>query len=682
MRFTRGKKIMLAGIITGALLAGLCGNAAYDIAAVNAGEQAPPLPSEETAAPLPTPAGYQDVAGIPVTPGAISVNDSLAIDEMAFVENTATSVTLSWVCGALQDGIYYIYRYNEDSMEYEYVGSSRETSYVCSGLKPAKKYYFTVCAFDEVNKLQGRYAYPVGAYTRPKKVQNLSFIDNKQNTIELEWDAVPGADGYIIYHAEGSGNFEEAGKTTETTFLDEGLLSGKNYRYKVRAYVFYKDNRSAASEIAKMTTLPAKPAVMVKGGDKKARISWNAVTGAAGYYLYWYNGTEYQYLEKLKGKNNTEYLHKGLENGVYSQYKVEAYRVFKETEYKSGASDMRKDVLSKQDTVTAPKLFKNKKIFKKSSAYLLCKEFKKTVNYEKSFVIPGVSGTDVDGFYSKNMCPQGITFAKSYLLLSSYDRKKEENSVVYVMDKQSRKLVMTIVLPNKTHAGGLAYDGENLWVTQTDTVRSIPFDGIEDALAEGKKEYLASYNTICKLTHTAGSLTYYKKKLWVASYDELASGYLGVYSINQKSSSPELEEIAVTRVPSRVQGLTFADGGKLVLSRSCQTNAAQRSFLHVLDIYKPNLKKLSDGIITLGKVKKTVDMPSMNEEIAVSGKYLYVNFESAAFSTAVKRMDRVCALKVSSIVSWEKDKKLKTSSLKKLENPGLFNGLWKIPGQE
>ena len=42
-------------------------------------------------------------------------------------------------------------------------------------------------------------------------------------------------------------------------------------------------------------------------------------------------------------------------------------------------------------------------------------------------------------------------------------------------------------------------------------------------------------------------------------------------------------------------------------------------------------------------------MPTMNEEIAISGNYLYVSFESAAFSTAVKRMDRVCAFKTKSI---------------------------------
>lgn len=685
MHFTKGKKILFAGITLGALFAGVWSSVTGDITAVNAGEQVTPIVQETaTEAPLPTVAGYQNVAGIPVTAGAISVNDTLNINEMAFVKNTATSVTLSWVCDSVADMTYFIYRYNEETMGYDYIADSKETTYVCKGLEPAKKYYFTVCAFDSANMLQGECAYPVEAFTRPGKVKNFAFANNKKDKIKIAWDAVPNADGYIIYHAKGSDAFEETGKTTETTFLDEGLFSGKNYRYKVRAYVFYEDNLGTASDTAKMTTLPATPTITVKGGDAKARISWNAVTGATGYHLYWHDGKKYQHLATLEGKNSTKYLHTGLENGVYSQYKVEAYRVLYETEYKSGTSDMKKAVVSKQATVTSPKLFKTKKSFLKSSAYLLCKEFKKTVDYSKSFVIPGVSGTDVDGFYSKDMCPQGITFAKSYLLLSSYDRKKEENSVIYMMDKSSRKLVMTIVLPNKTHAGGIAYDGENLWVTQTNTVRSISFAEIEAAVKAGQKEYLANYNTICELTHTAGSLTYYREKLWVASYDELLSGYLGAYSIRGKSSSPELEMVALTRIPSKVQGLTFTGSGTLILSRSCQTNALQRGFLHILDIYKPDLAKLSKGTIALGGLKKTVEMPTMNEEIAISGKYLYVNFESAAFSTAVKRMDRVCALKASSIVSLkkEKEKKLKKNNLKTLKKVESFNNLSNIPGQK
>ena len=675
MRFTKGKKTIFAGIIVTALLAGAWSNFG-EIGAVNAGEQIPVV--QETATPVPTPTavpGYQNVAGIPVTSGAISVNETLIIDEIDFTEHTTSSVTISWDCGSLTDGTYYIYRYNDETMEYDYIASTKEKTYVCKGLKTAKKYYFTVCAFDEANRLQGAFAAPLETYTKPKKVQNLTFVENKKDTIELKWDAASDADGYIVYHAEGSGGFTEAGRTTETNFLDEGLLSGKNYRYKVRSYIFHEDNISASSGIVKMTTLPAAPVITVKGGDKKTRIKWSAITGAAGYYLYWYDGKEYQLVATLEGKKSTEYIHTGLKNGASSQYKVEAYRILNETEYKSGASTMKKATTAKQSTVTSPTLFKTKQKLQKSTAYLLNKDFKSALKYSESYVIPGVSGTDIDGFYSKNMCPQGITFAGSYLLISAYDRKKEENSVIYVMNKSDRKLVLTVVLPNKTHAGGIAYDGNNIWVTQTNTVRSMPFSGIKSAISKGEKEYLASFNTVCTLTHTAGSLTYYKSKLWVASYDELSSGYLGAYSISKKSSSPELKLVALTRGPNRVQGLEFTGGGKLILSRSCQTNAAQRGFLHVLDIYQPDLAKLSKGTITLGAVKKTVDMPTMNEEIAICGSYLYVNFESAAFSTAVERMDRVCALKTSAITSLKKEKPLKKNSLKSLEKPETVGDL-------
>lgn len=667
MRFTKGKKTIFVGIIVTALIAGAWSNVGK-FGSVNAGEQVPAV--QESEAPVPTPTaipGYENVAGIPVTSGAISVNEALIIDEMDFTEHTTSSITISWDCGSLTDGTYYIYRYNDKTMEYDYIASTKEKTYVCKGLKAAKKYYFTVCAFDEVNRLQGAFATPLETYTKPKKVQNLTFIESKKDKIELKWDAASDADGYIIYHAKGSGKFVEAGRTTETTFLDEGLLSGKNYRYKVWSYIFNEDNISAASSVGKMTTLPATPVITVKGGNKKTRISWNAITGAAGYHLYWYDDKEYQLLATLEGKKSTEYIHTGLKNGANSRYKVAAYRLLNEVEYKSAASTMKKATTAKQSTVTSPTLFKTKQKLQKSSAYLLNKDFKSALNYSKSYVIPGVSGTDVDGFYSKNMCPQGITFAGSYLLISAYDKKKEENSVIYVMNESDRKLVMTVILPNKTHAGGIAYDGTNIWVTQTNTVRSISFSGIKSAISKGQKEYLASFNTVCTLTHKAGSLTYYKSKLWVASYDELKSGYLGAYSINKKSGSPELKLVTLTRIPTRVQGLEFTSGGKLILSRSCQTNATQRGFLHVLDIYQPDLAKLSSGTIKLGAVKKTVDMPTMNEEIAICGSYLYVNFESVAFSTAVERMDRVCALKTSTITSLKKETTLKKSSLKSLE---------------
>lgn len=595
--------------------------------------------------------GYPPVSEIPLLPGAAWAENTLWINEMDVTAHTTASVTLSWKCDMLTEGKYYVYCYNGETQKYEAVAETTENSYVCTGLNSAEKYYFTVCAYDEKSKLQGEFSDPMEVYTKPKKVYGFSFVKNTARSIAMQWDEVLRAEGYAIYRAESDGAYERIAETKETVYTDQGLTSGKTYKYKVCAYAYDADNCGKYSDAAKMTTLPAKPKLTVKGGNGKARITWSAVSGASGYYLYWYDGSKYQYLTVLEGKKNTEYLHEGLKNGEYMKYKVEAYRTFYETAYKGNASDAERVLVKKPGaTVTSPKLYKNKSLFKKSSAYKECKVFQKKVNYEKSYVIPGLAGTDVDGFYSKSMCPQGITFAEGYLLLSAYDRNQEENSVIYVMKKSNRKLLMTIVLPNKTHAGGIAYDGTNLWVTQTNTVRSIFFGDIHSAIKEGKKEYLAQYRTICTLSHAASALTLYKGRLWVASYDELKAGYLGAYVIKNKADEPTLEEYAMTRIPTRVQGLVFTDAGKLILSRSCQTNEGKRGFLHVLDVYRPKLSKLAEGTITLGTVKKTVEMPTMNEEVAIAGKYLYVNFESAAFSTAVKRMDRVCAFKVNSIV--------------------------------
>ena len=44
----------------------------------------------------------------------------------------------------------------------------------------------------------------------------------------------------------------------------------------------------------------------------------------------------------------------------------------------------------------------------------------------------------------------------------------------------------------------------------------------------------------------------------------------------------------------------------------------------------------------------------MNEEITISGKRIYIVFESVAFYTAEQRVDRVCALPVSYVTKLKK----------------------------
>lgn len=655
MYFIKGRRKHTAvGIIAAILIGGYMGTlpGVGTVKLAKAAEENPGV--EQSAGPIglageesldavsPEPSGEPEATEAP--------EDILQITELQMIDNTKDSITLSWL-GSMNAGLsYQIYRYQEETGQYDFIGDTRENYFVCSGLEPAKKYYYVVRVCNEETGMQGDFSERLETYTKPKKVSGLAVKKNKVGSISLSWKLLEGAAGYEIYRALPGEAFVLVGTSLENAFTDSGLDSGTTYRYKVHAYAYLQENTGAFSSVVRTTTLPSKPVVKVKGGENKARVTWNAVTGATGYYLYWHNGTEYQYIATLLGKSSTSYVHINLQNNEYSKYQVVAYRVLDGTEYKGSVSDAKKALVKKQKgTVTSARLFKTKAGFQKSDAYKDCIDFQKKVKYDKSYIIPGLAGTNTDGFYSSNMCPQGLAFAKSYMLISAYDRKSEENSVIYVLDKSKKKLLLTMVLPNKTHAGGITYDGYNIWVTQSKKVHAIPLAELEEAVAAKEKTVSIEYKVTCELTHAASALTYYKGLLWVASYDELSPGYLGAYNIVDKKEMPTLTKQALIRITTRVQGLAFSSDGKLILSRSCQTDAAKRGFIHVLDVYKPKLSGLSQGDISLGNLKKTVEMPSMNEEIAISGKYLYVNYESAAFSSAVKKMDRVCAFKTTAI---------------------------------
>lgn len=631
MKLRRRQKGLVAFLLTLALLVG-------ELACI------PAKVKEATAA------GYQDVTAIPATGPAIGRDATMEIKDFLVADKTATSVTLTWNYFLMDNAVFYIYKYDVPTQTYAYVAKTTEKKYVCDKLNATESSYYTVCAYNEKTKIQGYFAAPVMVYPLPAAVTNLKVDVNNTTSLQISWTPVEGATGYQIYRAGSSGNFSLVTTTTQSTYTDTNLKAATTYRYKVRAYSFENTNCGAYSAELRTTTTPKTPTLTVKGGDGRVRLTWKAISGASGYYIYCYNGSSYQLISRIKGKSKVKYIHTGLTNGTKYQYQIASFRIINSVDVAGTPSTAKSATTyrighSSKNAV----LYKNKTKFKKSAAYKNCKTLKKAVNYSKSFAMPGMASTNIAGFQSKKMCPQGLTFAKSYCLMTAYDLGFVENSVIYVMSKDGKKLLTTIALPNKTHAGGIAFDGTNVWVTQGYTVRSIPFSTIDKA-AKAKKEWaeVTSFQSIVTLTHQAATLTYYKNKLWVASYNELQNGYLGAYTITGKTSAnPGLSRTALTRVPTRVQGIVFTKSGKMILSRSCQTDPKQRGFLHVLSVYKP---KITSKSIKLGKCKKTVDMPSMNEEIAINGSYLYVGYESVALKKAVNRMDRVCAFKLSKLI--------------------------------
>ncbi|MDE6852527.1 MAG: fibronectin type III domain-containing protein [Lachnospiraceae bacterium] len=591
---------------------------------------------------------------IVATGGAVFVEDtSIKVSGLQATNRTTTSITLSWKKAPDMDITgYYLYQYDFELRDYVWVDTVEKTEYTIQDLKPGQEFYYTVSAFSEKDKLQSHFCAPLHTYTVPEKLETITMKTYAKTSITLSWKKVASATGYLIYRATETGGFTQVGTTTAVSYKDTGLTNGTTYRYMVRSYAYVADNAADYSSVLYMTTKTKAPTVKaIKGGDGRVRIKWSKLAKAEGYQIYRYDGKNYVSIANITANTTVKYINTGLTNGKTYSYKVCGYRKIGNTTYIGDlTSAYSAKTVKVAKTSTSAFLFKSKKAFKKSSAYKTCKFLKKKVKYAKSIIIPGLKNTNLNGFGCTTMIPQGMTFAKSYMLISAYDSKGVENSVLYVIKKSTKKLVTTVELPSTTHAGGLAYDGRNLWIASSTNLLSIPFSKISSAASKGLSYLeIPEYAAKVAVGQQAATITYYKSKLWVASYNELSAGYLGSYTIVNKNATPSLTLCSRIKVANRIQGMAFTSKGYLILSRSCQTNSKQRGFLHQLDVYKPNIKKASKGIIKLGRVRKHIDMPTMNEEIAISGSYLYVNYESGAFPTAVNRMDRICAFKVSAV---------------------------------
>lgn len=121
----------------------------------------------------------------------------------------------------------------------------------------------------------------------------------------------------------------------------------------------------------------------------------------------------------------------------------------------------------------------------------------------------------VGGEVCDTMVPQGLAFKddmifvtaydgidgyKGDLLLHSYRKANREklaeekdhiphNSVLIVMNRNTREILTTIELPDKNHVGGIAIDDENLYIAKSmdRQISVISLDKIRDAIEMGEK---------------------------------------------------------------------------------------------------------------------------------------------------------------------------------------------------
>lgn len=587
--------------------------------------------------------GFSVNVGVTVIPAKVT--------NVSVISYNTNSVSFKWdvVPGASR---YEVYSF--DSLSGTYIlSASSEFNSITLNYPSATAQSIQICAVENYGGLEyrGTFSDSVVAATAPNPVTGLNVAGTTDTTISLTWNAVPGASGYIVYRANAAGEFVVCKLTSSNSFMNKNLSSGKGYQYKVCAYTYSEKFSGVFSGIVDTSTNPAQMVLKCKAGEQKIRITWNKITGASFYDIY--IGDEvsgYTLATSRKASSACSYTIEGLTTGnSYTIYAI-ARRFYTGTEYISKTSEASLvQVADVAATSSEAKLFATEQELQASMSYTDIKFFNKYVKLSKSFIIPGMVSTNAGGFTSTKMCPQGITFAGNYMLQTAYDIMKEENSVIYVIDKKTKTLLTTLVLPSKAHLGGIAFDGVNVWVTRGTNVSSIPYTQIQTAVELNSPYYNIKFGSTSILKITASYLTYYNDKLWAGTYNELQNTSMYSYTIENKDTAPSLTLADKINVPTRVQGASFTTDGTLILSRSCQQYKGLRGYMRQLDLYKPDYSKKVNGVIPLGQLVNSVEMPSMNEGIVIDGSYLYVTFESVAFEKASYQMDRICAFKLSSL---------------------------------
>ena len=140
--------------------------------------------------------------------------------------------------------------------------------------------------------------------------------------LKVTWKQVEGAAGYKIY-AKKNGKWKAIGTADETSFLDEDVVSGQSYSYRVRTLA--EDGKISSYYTSKgiTGTFVAAPQVTKIENNKTAgsTVTWKAVDGAYQYQLYVKKGSSWKVVGKTQ---KTSLTHTGLTDHTTYRYTVRA----------------------------------------------------------------------------------------------------------------------------------------------------------------------------------------------------------------------------------------------------------------------------------------------------------------------------------------------------------------------
>jgi uncharacterized repeat protein (TIGR02543 family) len=187
---------------------------------------------------------------------------------------------------------YDVYRSGFSNKSYVKVASvgSADLTYTDTGLVSGKRVYYKVAASCTAGATltSGPLSNCKSATPKwPKMTLYSSLIG--YHTASLSWNRVEGVESYEVWRKAGPSGYALYKTVTETSLLDDGLLTGTSYAYKVRA-VGNTGSGAVYGPFSRVRTVKARwPKTALRAivqNHRSVLVSFTAVTGAQGYEVW------------------------------------------------------------------------------------------------------------------------------------------------------------------------------------------------------------------------------------------------------------------------------------------------------------------------------------------------------------------------------------------------------------
>jgi len=146
--------------------------------------------------------------------------------------------------------------------------------------------------------------------------------------VALDWSAVTSASSYTVYWDNATGISSSSTAITSVStdnYTHSSLDNGSIYYYKVAAVDTDNTTGSLSIEVSAATPLTAPDNLSASGANNTIILTWNSVSGATSYTLYWDNVSGIDSSDTaITSITNDNYTHSNMDNGSTYYYKVAA----------------------------------------------------------------------------------------------------------------------------------------------------------------------------------------------------------------------------------------------------------------------------------------------------------------------------------------------------------------------